>query len=388
MKKVLNGLMAAGTIAVLLAGMLFALLQPVTENQYENRPAVALPRFSISSAAAGAFQDELESALHDQLPGAMVLEQTYQSGLSAIILDAVFAQSRARPDAYYQFNDLMLYHGDIVYAPMYADSSMSELLPRIANINTALAAHPQLRFYVLYIEKDTDLDFETGTHTGVADVLRTHLWLPQSHIDVYSVDSFDDFRSNFYRTDHHWNRIGSYAGYLQVLDLLGKTDPLTPTDTRHMSDDFCGAKAISSGAAAYFSEPFDVYTFDFPPMDIYVNGVGPADYGRQNIEWDDEEFGPVSYGGFYGFDYGEVAFHTKNEGAGNLLIIGDSFDNAILKLLAGHFENLYAVDLRAYEEDTGKAFSFSRYLSAHRIDTVLFMGNIDYFLLDSFNVEG
>ena len=96
----------------------------------------------------------------------------------------------------------------------------------------------------------------------------------------------------------------------------------------------------------------------------------------------------MSYGGYYGFDCGEAAFHTGHAGAGNILVLGESFDNAIVALLATHFENLYSVDLRAYEEDMGEPFRFSEYVEAHDIDTVLFIGNIDYYLLPSFNVEG
>ncbi|MBQ9044489.1 MAG: hypothetical protein IJ112_00920 [Oscillospiraceae bacterium] len=388
MKKILNGLFAAAVVAALLGAMVIAILTPRTRNGYENRPAVALPVFSAPDALSGAYQDTLESALHDQLPGAQRLEEYYQTGLSAVTLEVLMAESAARPDVYYQFNDLLLFHGDVVYAPVYPEAKLGEISRRAANLNGIISEHPELTFYVFYIEKDTDMDFETGARTGFSTELLSQLWLPDTQKAIFPVRSFEDFRQNFYRTDHHWNRFGSYAGYLQLLQLLGKSDPLRPTGTKHMEDDFCGAKAMSSGAGDYYHEPFDVYTFAFPSATVVVNGVGPADYGRQMIPWDKEEFGTVSYGGFYGFDFGEVAFHTENAGAGNLLVIGDSFDNAILKLLAGHFENLYAVDLRAYEEDTGAPFLFSEYVAAHEIDSVLFIGNIDYFLFDDFLVEG
>lgn len=388
MKKALNGLMVAVFFAVLLAAMGYALQSPVRKNLYENRRAVQIPVFSLPSAADGSFQEDLESSLHDQLPGSMVLEQTYQSALNGPVLQAVFAQSHANPNTYYQFNDLMLYHGSIVYAPVYPDDCRDELNARVNNINAVINAHPELSFYAFYIEKDTDMDFETGTDTGIAELLRDQLNLPKFRFAVHPVESYEHFRSNFYRTDHHWNRFGSYAGYQHVLQLLGKTAPLKPTGTQHLSDRFCGAKAITSGARAYFSEPFDVFTFDFPPMEVYINGVGPVDYGRQSQSWDWKEFGDPNYGSYYGFDDGEVWFRTQQTGAGNVLLLGESFDNAILKLLAGHFENLYAVDLRAYEADTGTPFSFSEYVAARGIDTVLFIGNIDFYRMEAFNMEG
>lgn len=387
MKKALNGLAAVVFFAVLLAGMIYALQNPVRKNSYENRRADKVPAFSAVDAANGAFQDDLESALHDQLPGSMVLEQVYQSALNGPVLQTAFALSARHPNSYYQFNDLMLFHGDIVYPPVYPEDCADELNARIRNINAVIDAHPELSFYVFYVEKDTDMDFETGTTTGIADALQQGLHLPKFRFAVQNVTNYAAFRTNFYLTDHHWNRDGSYSGYLHVMRLLGKSGPLMPTGTRHLSDHFCGAKAITSGARDYFSEPFVVYEFEFPPMEIYVNGVGPADYGRQNVRWDWKEFGEPNYGSYYGFDFGEVRFHTDQAGAGNVLLLGDSFDNAILKLLAGHFENLCAVDLRAYEEDMGAPFSFSEYVREHEIDTVLFIGNIDYFRMAEFEVE-
>ena len=388
MRKVLNGLMAVGVIAVLLAAMVISILLPKTENPYENRPAVKLPAFSLSSALSGAYQDALESALHDQLPASQVLEQLYQNGANRLILRALFAQSAENPNAYYQFNDLLLFRSDIVYAPVFARDKLGELSAKAEYMNRLFVTYPELSYYVFYIEKDTDFDFENGVPTGVSDEMLSRLWLPESHMAVERISSFADFRERFYRTDHHWNHVGSYAGYTHLLRLLGKTDPLKPVGTVRVGTAFRGAKALVSGAASFFSEPFDVYRFDFPRMDITINGFPSADYGRQSEAWDEEAFGPVAYGSYYGFDYGEVTFHTDQPGAGNILVLGESFDNAILKLLASHFENLYAVDLRAYKEDMGKPFRFSEYIAAHNIDTVLLIGNIDYFLLPSFNVGG
>lgn len=69
-------------------------------------------------------------------------------------------------------------------------------------------------------------------------------------------------------------------------------------------------------------------------------------------------------------------------------MIGESFDNAILKLLASHYDNLYSVDLRYYEHSMGTTFDFSAYTAEHEISNVLLIGNIDYFLQDTFDPEG
>ena len=81
-------------------------------------------------------------------------------------------------------------------------------------------------------------------------------------------------------------------------------------------------------------------------MEIQVDRV-ESDYGMQD-ELLRGELGWVSYGGVYGGDNGEVIFDTGKDGD-NILIFGNSYDNAILKLLASHFSKTYSIDLRNYE---------------------------------------
>lgn len=70
-----------------------------------------------------------------------------------------------------------------------------------------------------------------------------------------------------------------------------------------------------------------------------------------------------------------------------MLVIGESYDNAILKLLASHFNKTYSIDLRNYERTFGAKFQFSEYVKDSQIDKVLLIGNIDYFTMSEFMLE-
>ena len=82
-------------------------------------------------------------------------------------------------------------------------------------------------------------------------------------------------------------------------------------------------------------------------MDIYVNGEIARDYGNQQ-DFIQNKIDSISYGTVFGNDEGEVIFDLDNDSS-NLLIIGESYDNAIIKLIASHFDKTYCVDLRYYE---------------------------------------
>ena len=187
----------------------------------------------------------------------------------------------------------------------------------------------------------------------------------------------------FYRTDHHWNYLGSYRAYRELLPLLGCTDtPLEPTATETLGE-FSGSKAAGTGLDI-FSEPFTVYRFAYPEMTVTRNGEPAGDYGRQDAVPGELA---LSYGAFYGGDDGEIIFDTGRTDRGNLLVIGESYDNAILKLLASHFDRTYSVDLRYYRNYMGSDFSLSDYLRRNNITKVLLIGNVDYYISPDFALE-
>lgn len=88
---------------------------------------------------------------------------------------------------------------------------------RAANYNAIFAAHPDIEFFVCYIEKDTDINFETGERVYADDLLFSMLNLPENRMLKYEIPDFAAFSEYFYRTDHHWNYLGSYRAYRELL---------------------------------------------------------------------------------------------------------------------------------------------------------------------------
>ena len=205
--------------------------------------------------------------------------------------------------------------------------------------------------------------------------------IPNENKSAFIIDNYADFRRNFYRTDHHWNYAGSYKAYTELLTLLHVESPaLKPYGEITLSDSFSGSKAASIGAM--FTEDFTVYLFDYPKMNITINSEVSADYGMHDEVSRGVLPETVAYGTYYGGDSGEIIF--DNGDGENILIIGESYDNAVLKLLASHFGRTYSVDLRNYEYFMHKPFEFDEYVRRNNIDKVLFIGKMDYYTLDDF----
>ena len=363
-------------------GGALAWLFPREMNPYENRYAVQMPTLSAATYGSGQFQDQLEDALADQLPKASAMKKLYHLGTRTYVYEALSPLSEEHADTYFDYYGINLTDGQrLVYSPMALSDVQDRLNTRIAQIRTAMDT-VDADFYLYYIEKDTDLNFETGTRLGAFEYLASQLELPMAK---FAVDTPEDFFRDFYVTDHHWNYLGSERAYTELIELLDCGEPLAHGSVTTLANHpFTGSKAAACGAHQ-LSEVMTVYGYDFPKMAVTLDGQPAADYGNQR----DFLLGhgdSLSYSAFYGGDNGEVILDTGSGGE-NLLILGESYDNAILKLLATHFGRTHAVDLRYYEALMGQAFDLNTYVKEHGIDRVLLMGNIDYFTMNDFALE-
>ena len=197
---------------------------------------------------------------------------------------------------------------------------------------------------------------------------------PEAQIGRLRVDGFDDYHRLFLKTDHHWNAEGSYRGYLDVCALLG-VEPLPLRERFTLPACYRGTRA--AGVEGVPAEDFAVNLFDCPPMTVAIPAGELPDYGMQEL-FVNGELESVSYGLVFGVDCGELLLDTGRPGK-NLLVMGDSYDNAIVKPLAASFSKTWCVDLRSYAGELGQAFDMESYLREKDIDLALFVGGVDYF---------
>ena len=386
-RNICNGLMLCLAQLVLLAGLARTLVKPKDTNLYENRPANQVVAPTLASWLDGTFQDSVEAALSDQVLLAQTMKKTYNDIENQIRYEAMMRISSRHPDIPVQYGKFYVYGGKyLAYQPTALESLTEALDRRVENCNRLIAAHPDVSFYLYYIERDSDNFFDTGEKTGAYEYLTSRVKLPKDRMKKFAVDDLETFERDFYQTDHHWSYQGSYRGYREAASMFGVTDPVEPEGRVSLTDHFAGSKSRSLGAQGLFFEPMDIYRFSFPSMAIQICGQSVEDYGQQTAAAEGRVTS-FSYGEIYGQDDGEIIFDSGTTGRGNLLMLGESYDNAILKLMASHFDRVYSVDLRSYEKDMGKPFRLADYLDEHRITKVLWVGCMNYFSVDDFLLE-
>lgn len=361
---------------------------PKSINEYENRKANQIIKFSFQNFYNSSFQNSIETSLADQILFTTTMKKNYNFATHNII-NKFFEnlEKNVLKGKYINLNGIYRIGGtdNLVYK-QYKLNGYSEFDKKIDNLNTIIKSHSDLEFYLYYIEKDTDINFETNEKLGASDYIVEKVNEDNVTSGIYRINDFEEFKKNFYKTDHHWNYNGSYKAYKEILAMmLPEEKCLEPTDTIELKSKLIGSKAYASGMNEMFSEEFIANVFEIPSHKTFINGQD-GEYGNEEAYKNNPDM-PISYGMFYGEDNGEVEFDFYHPERENLLIIGESYDNAVIKLLASHFNKTYDIDLRSYEQDMGKKFKFDEYIKQKSINKVLFIGNVDYYMLDTFLLE-
>lgn len=387
MKKIINGFFVGGIVAFLLLGFINTIFFPDEINDYENRYANKVEKFTAKKYIDGSFQTQLGDALNDQVTLSITMKRCYNylnSQFEEKLLSSIIKEN---PNHYWSFKGGLIFNDFLVYGMRDSTEILEKCENKVVNIKDKAIEYPNIDFYVYYIEKDTDINFETNQKASTSSYLEKEFEKADISFNAFEVNSFDEFSKYFYKTDHHWNCYGSYRAYCEVLDLLEiEEEPVSIKEEYMLDYAFSGSKAVAIGASENITEKFPAYKYAYPEMQITIDGQIAEDYGKQESYFT-SEMQSISYGMFYGYDNGEIIFDTLSEGKENLLVIGESYDNAILKLLASHHGRTHSIDLRNYEKTFSQSFSFSKYVKENNITKVLFIGNIDFFILDQFLVE-
>lgn len=388
MKKISNLFFTIFILAILIMGFCRTVFVPKEINLYENRPANQMPAFTLEDCLEGTYQEGVENALNDQVNGAQTMKKAYHSLTRKVLLGELSGILSHAQNQYVGYGRMQIFDGNyITYAPKELSTISRDLDKRAEAMNELFKKLPDVEFSCFFVEKDTELNLETNENTGTCSYFLDQLSLDDAHKGSFSLNNAEDYKSLFFRTDHHWNYLGSYEGYCQALALVSDEVPLEPAGSATLDTSLSGAKAFIVGAGDLFTEPFTYYTFPLPPLTTTVNGVPSDGYGSADKFISGTTDKVLSYGAFYGGDCGELILDTGNTKKENLLVIGDSFDNAILKLLASHFNITYSLDPRYYEPWTEGTFSLGAYLRSHNISKVLMIGGVEYYMMDTFLPE-
>ena len=362
-------------LAIFSAGSIINSRKDFSEN--ENRYLQELPDFSGESLLDGTFSQDAESYVSDRLTGRETL-----IGLKNSILKFLGAKDAGGvyfcDDNYYiekktdadvdtdiykkNLKALKLFYSDLSEKGFSKESLSFMAVPTAATV----------------LSEKLPANSSCFDEKRVIDDAKTLLG-EYNVIDV--TGSVEEISYPYYKTDHHWTTDSAFAAYFDWCEATGRNGiSVDDFDVRIVSDSFRGtlySKVLCRDAARdtvkiYVPNELGEYT-------VTCDGeVKNFDYGFWDKAFESQK---DTYAGFYGGNYGVVHI-AKSSGGQELsvekrekiLVIKDSFANCFVPFLYEHFDDVYMVDLRYFNEN------LSGFVEEKGITEVLSLFNVSTFV--------
>lgn len=339
-------------------GLLHILLPDRTFSPVENRTLSKMPDFSWSALVDGSYTSKLEKYLEDQFPlrdGWMGLKNRYEYLLGKREFHGVYLcgdrlihkiedASRAEQNIAYlqkltELTDVPVYLGLI---PTAAEVYRDQLPAGAENFDQAA-----------YLEK-------------VRESVPDAVW-----VDMEKWMDGASGVSLFYRTDHHWTSAGAWHGYAALMEAMGEPfEPLGTPET--VSDDFYGTLYSSSG----------VHWLAPDTIERYVSGEGVTvenfEKGETHGLYVDSFLGEKDkYASFLGGNTPLYIIRNPEAASGEkLLVVRDSYSDAMAPFLSQYFAEIHLVDLRYYRT------SVAEYARENGMDRIFVCYSVENFVKD------
>ena len=151
----------------------------------------------------------------------------------------------------------------------------------------------------------------------------------------------------WFKTDHHWTADGAYLAYRSLSDALNYT-PYPPSyfEKETVSDCFLGTSYSKAGGVASEADSIVLYRFEGDSQRILENPqTGETQNGFYDLSALDKK---DHYQVFLGGNTARLTLRDPNDTKPRLLLIKDSFANALVPFLALHFD-IDLIDPRYYQ---------------------------------------
>lgn len=356
----------------------------------ENRTLATFQHFTAKDFLNGKFQKSFEDALSDQFTFSSKIRTSYVEISAAL---PTFGLRNAVCKNHY----VAISGGDSNYSTFNCEDYILRMPGRLTdfqqkslqtNIDNLGRLNNSTKAYYYVINTSSTYDFEEDRlKTNYANILADNM-AGDYRMKKLECSDYETYKKYFYKTDLHWNYVGSYQGFLDITDLLGIKNPAKPTGVFTQNEQFFGSYARSLQKYDS-SDDFAIYTFDIPEHDTIINGNKKKYNHIQEFINHDYEYSKFDfYAYFYGQNYGEIIFDFHQPEKENLLIIADSFSNPLNELIAQYFDKTYVIDLRYYKNEMGKDFVLSKYLIDNKIDKTLLIISSEFFIIKDNTTKG
>ena len=352
--------------------VLFALffLPDRSFSETEKRVLAQRPSFRLETLASGKLESDLEAYIQDQ----MAFRNAWV-GLCAYF-NAWTGQNGT--DGVYAAED-----GYLIRTP--AEENLRNLGSNLRILND-FADKVQISAYLLIVPQTGYVleDKLPRRHAAYADdaiLARSAEQTAQRYTTVDLRDLFLRERGStqiYYKTDHHWTSDGALLACNAFLRSAGKPVCTKAAFSVESVPGFYGTTYARAGLWKKQADTMELWTASDAGTTVEVTDLGgetvrqSSVFFREHLEKYDRY--PVYLNGNHSLT------HIVNDAApeGSLLLVKDSFGNALATLLTAAYREIWMVDLRYYRTQ-----AVSDLIAQHGIDTLLVNYSVDDIMNDT-----
>lgn len=339
--EILKKVWPAAMIFILLGlGILTFVLPDKEMSQNENRYLAGKPTVTFENIINAKTQQEMDDYLSDQFPqreGIMTSLTAIKKGIGFKDIGGAYIGK----DGFY-FTKVL--DKDIDYDNFKKNlKKVSSFADKNRNVNVSLMLVPS---------KETMLKDKLPRHARVYDAKELEKTAKEGKGYKY-IDLYDQLQENmiddlYFKTDHHWTAKGAYYGYRALMGTEVKG--IDEYDFSIFSKDFLGtlfSKTLDKDAMAD-----EISIIKRPNCKVVADGKTITMYDQTAVDKKDK------YQVFFGGNYGRVSIKCEKpslETKGKkILLVKDSFANAMAPYLLDSYEEIYMIDLRYYSGLVGE----------------------------------
>lgn len=336
-------------------------------SEMENRNLAQFPEFSFEKLKSGDFTGGIESYMSDQvfLKDQLVslktdceraVLKTYQNGVY-FGKDGYYLQQ-------YTENSLQI-DKNIGYINDWAKKVQNNIPIDFILVPNAVSVLKD------YLPQFAVNDKQTDSLKHIENILSDRIWLLNAY-EPLKIKA-DKGEQVFYKTDHHWTDAGAKAVFEAYLSAKNESESDISFDNIINRKDFYGT--LYSKAPSAFAKPD---TMILPDHSGAVHHVEYVKEGKTADSLIDESFldKKDKYAAFLGGNFARINIKSDNSAVNEkVLILKDSYANAMMPYLANQYSDLVVVDMRYYhfEEQT-----VSELVKNEDIDRVIMIYNMDF----------
>lgn len=332
---------------MLLTGLLILsmIIPDKGKSENENKELQKLPEFKVSKVLTGAYMREFETYASDNIA-------VRESWVGLKNLMDVGAGKKDNGSAYFGKDGYLFPIEKIDEVQLEKNLEYTEkFIERVKNIDESIKISVLIAPTAEEIMKEKLPNHAQGA--GQQKVLSAgKTRFENMFINPCEILREHDGEYIYYRTDHHWTGLGAYYAYTLWSEQNG-TKPIAKDEFKIdvVSRDFYGT--TYSKAVGFKTEPDYIEAFFNDGVNNSNMRVETATEIKEMEGLYDESYLKTKdkYSYFLSGNNPLTIIETEKKNKKNLLVIKDSYANCFIPFMTGHFERIYAADLRYYKED-------------------------------------